>query len=193
MNRNEVKALLAMIDVTYPNWHVKDKRLAVDVWSSALQEYTFEQVKTGFTVYASTEKTGFAPSPGQLIDAIRSSETDPDEETNAAEAWEQVYKVICGTAWYAMDEAFYTLPKASQRALGSASALKEIGQMTTDAVLSVEKSHFIKEYREQVKRDKEYQALPAKVRERIERKKHDDDVLEDIKAGRSLKKLEEES
>lgn len=145
MTRNDTKKILLVIGTLYPNFKPSNDRLMVDAWSAVLEPYEYSDINAGLLYFARTNVSGFAPSVGQLIDA--SQQAKGVKSITATEAWEQVYKIVCGTQYDKMRDAFNELPDASKRALGSPEALKELASMPIDTVQSVEKSHFIRTYR----------------------------------------------
>lgn len=71
MTREEtVKIIRIMVD-SYPNYKPNDISETVDVWQMMLEEYSYQQVSLALKEYILTEKTGFAPSIGQLANLIK--------------------------------------------------------------------------------------------------------------------------
>lgn len=71
MTREQIQELLATIQVAFPNFNPKDKKATTNLWLMMLSEYTYEQVSLALREYILTEKTGFAPSIGQLTNLIK--------------------------------------------------------------------------------------------------------------------------
>lgn len=72
MTREEtVKIIRIMVD-SYPNYKPNDISETVDVWQMMLEEYSCQQVSLALKEYILTEKTGFAPSIGQLANLVKS-------------------------------------------------------------------------------------------------------------------------
>lgn len=56
---------------SYPNYKPNDISETVDVWQMILKEYSYQEVSVALKEYILTEKTGFAPSIGQLINLVK--------------------------------------------------------------------------------------------------------------------------
>lgn len=71
MTREEtVKIIRIMVD-SYPNYKPNDISETVDVWNMMLEEYSYHEVSVALKEYILTEKTGFAPSIGQLANLVK--------------------------------------------------------------------------------------------------------------------------
>lgn len=71
MTREEtVKIIRIMVD-SYPNYKPNDISETVDVWQMMLEEYSYQQISQALKEYILTEKTGFAPSIGQLANLVK--------------------------------------------------------------------------------------------------------------------------
>ncbi len=62
-----------MVD-SYPNYKPNNLSETVDVWNMMLEEYSYQQVSVALKEYILTEKTGFAPSIGQIANMIKAQE-----------------------------------------------------------------------------------------------------------------------
>lgn len=71
MTREQIQELLATMQVAFPNFNPKDKKATTNLWFMMLSEYTYEQVSSALKEYILTEKTGFAPSIGQLANLVK--------------------------------------------------------------------------------------------------------------------------
>ena len=162
MNRDDTKQILMRIQCTYPNWKpTGDLSFMVDVWTESLEEYSYQQVLTALKVYTAIDTSGFAPSIGQLIDKVNSLTTK--DELNEMEAWSLVSNAL-RNGYYGAEVEFAKLPAAVQKAVGSASNLRNWAQTDIESVENVIQSNFMRTYRTVVKREKEYQKLPESVR-----------------------------
>jgi hypothetical protein len=159
---------------SYPNYKPMDMAMTVDTWQAMLADYEYPVISKALQKYILNDKTGFAPSIGQVIANIEISEPRYKEPL---EAWSLVRKAICNSTYHA-DEEFEKLPIECQVAIGSASNLKELAQMPTDTVESVEQSHFIRSYQGVVKRldderrlPPQYKTFTAQIAEQIKERK----------------------
>lgn len=71
MTREQIQELLATMQVAFPNFNPKDKKATTNLWFMMLSEYTYEQVSSALKEYILNEKTGFAPSIGQLANLVK--------------------------------------------------------------------------------------------------------------------------
>ena len=174
MNKQETVKLIFVIKATYPkhfqNMSIEEISQMADAWEFHLCDYTYEQMSIGLKIYTVSDTKGFPPSPGQIIDCYTKSLERPEEEVTAAEAWEHVWKALQRLSWDKPEEEFDQLPKKVRKAIGSASALKEMAMMDTEHLLIGEKARFIRQYDAYTEREKEYMKLPQAVRGRIENK-----------------------
>lgn len=169
MTREEVLKIILIIKNTYPKTYERftksDFEGMADVWAIVLEEYTYQQISLGLKAYLTTNTSGFPPVPAQLIAYTR--EKNPAKEMTSNEAWDLVYKAIC-RGIYHYEEEFNKLPELCHKAIGSAESLRELAMMDTNTVLSVEGSHFKRNYETLAKRQQEYEKTPAKIRAQIE-------------------------
>lgn len=160
MTRDEAKKLIMVMTAAYPNYHPQDLTQTVDAWAALLSDYEYKPVAEALQRYILSDRSGFAPSIGQLT-AILAEKDNQFMEPLAA--WALVFKAI-GRSGYGSVEEFEKLPPEIQEAVGSAANLYEMSQMDTGTVNSVEQSHFISAYRAVINRRKVDIALPPKLR-----------------------------
>lgn len=160
MTREQVQDLLAMVQATYPNYNPPSKTAAVNAWTMALEEYTANEVAMAFKAYMKTNASGFAPSPGQLIEKIHAI-TQP-QELNEMEAWSLVSKAIRNSS-YNSESEYAKLPPVVQNAVGMPSQLRQwaLDESYNEEVVM---SQFQRCYRTELKRQEEFQKLPSDVR-----------------------------
>lgn len=162
MSRDETIQFLMVLQSAFPNYKVPDKTVAVNTWSSMLADYDYKLCVASLQSYIATDTSGFAPSIGQIIAKI--SSFNQSEELNEMEAWALVSKALRDSTYHA-DERFNELPEVVQNAVGSPGNLRNWAQTDINSIENVIQSNFIKTYRATVKRKKEYDALPSKVKE----------------------------
>lgn len=165
MTREDVQDFLAMVQATYPNYNPPNKTAAVNAWTMALEEYSKNEIAMAFKVYMQTSTSGFAPTPGQLIDKIHSI-TQP-QELNEMEAWALVVKAIRNSTYNSVEE-FSKLPPLVQKAVGLPDNLRAWA-MEENLNVDVVSSNFKSTYRQVVKRERENQKMPSEVRQLIEK------------------------
>ena len=164
MTEKEVRQLLAMTQAVYPNYNPPSREAAVNAWLMCLSEYDNNVVMAAFKAYMTTNTSGFAPVPGQLIEILQAL-TQPSE-LNELEAWSIVRKALrnCG---YNSEQEFAKLPTVVKKAVGTPQQLK-IWACDSEFNENVVSSNFIKTYRAEVKRATELNKMPAEIRKLIE-------------------------
>lgn len=164
MTREETQNLLAMIQATYPNFNPPDKTAAVNAWRIALSDCKWDDVQRAFAVYMRTNSSGFAPSPGQIVEKIILLTSA--QELNELEAWTLVSKALRNSTYNSVEE-FQRLPVSVQKAIGRPEQLR-MWAMDETFNESVASSNFMRSYRVVMERKKEINKLPEKMRELIE-------------------------
>lgn len=164
MTRENVQDLLAMIQGTYPNYKPMDKTATINAWLMALEEYDKNQVAAAFKMYMKSNSSGFAPSPGQLIENIHTL-TRP-QELNEMEAWSLVRKAL-KNGYYGAEEEFSKLPPIVKKSVGTPSQIRSWSQTDADSIDSVIQSNFIKTYRAELSRARQIAKLPRDMRTAI--------------------------
>lgn len=164
MTEKEVRQLLAMTQAVYPNYNPPSREAAVNAWLMCLSEYDNNVVMAAFKAYMTTNTSGFAPAPGQLIEILQTL-TQPSE-LNELEAWSIVRKALSDSSYNSV-ERFQELPPIVQKAVGTPQQLK-IWACDSEFNENVVSSNFIKTYRTEVKRTTELNKMPENVRKLIE-------------------------
>ena len=164
MTEKEVRQLLAMTQAVYPNYNPPSREAAVNAWLLCLSEYDNSLVMAAFKAYMTTNASGFAPAPGQLIEILQNL-TQP-QELNELEAWSLVRKALSDSSYNSV-ERFQELPPMVQKAVGTPQQLK-IWACDSEFNENVVSSNFIKTYKTEVKRATELNKMPENVRKLIE-------------------------
>lgn len=164
MTREEIRDFLAMVQATYPNYNPLDRTAAVNAWTIALEEYSKSDIALAFKVYMKTNTSGFAPTPGQIIEKVHF--LSAAQELNEMEAWSLVSRAIRNST-YNFDYEFSKLPPLVQRAVGLPSQLQTwaLDGNYNEQIVS---SHFIKCYREQSTRQKDIAKMPERIKKLIQ-------------------------
>ena len=164
MTREETQNLLAMIQATYPNFNPPDKTAAVNAWHMALSDCDWKEIQRAFAVYMRTNTSGFAPSPGQVVEKMVML-TVP-QEMNELEAWGLVSKALRNSTYNSAEE-FKKLPKLCQKAIGRPEQLR-LWAIDEDYNEGVASSNFMRSYRNAKGRTEELNRMPEKIRTFIE-------------------------
>lgn len=164
MTEKEVRQLLAMTQAVYPNYNPPSREAAVNAWLMCLSEYDNNVVMAAFKAYMTTNTSGFAPVPGQLVEILQTL-TQPSE-LNELEAWSLVRKALSDSSYNSV-ERFQELPPIVQKTVGTPQQLR-IWASDTEFNENVVSSNFIKTYKTEVKRATELNKMPNDVRKLIE-------------------------
>ena len=162
MERNEFAVLTKAMKAVYSDPKFIADQDAFNVWYELLKDIPYEICQAAIHKYMSTNR--FAPT----IADIRQLATDivTPEDMNEGEAWSLVYKAICNSAYNAQEE-FEKLPKECQKAVGTPAMLKEWATMDNSEVCTVIQSNFMRSYKVEVKRSKEFNQLPPSTKDVI--------------------------
>lgn len=160
MTREEVINLLMVIQAAYPNYNPQDKTVAVNTWHMMLSDYDYQIVMAAIKTYIATNRSGFAPSIGEVINCIHSL-TEPND-LSEMEAWSMVKHAICNSGYNCLDE-YNKLPPAVQKAVGSPSQLRAWG-MDEDFNESVVSSNFMRVYRNELSKQHRDACMPEDVK-----------------------------
>lgn len=144
MTKDEIKKLLMMIEAAYPQSKFENPAETVAAWHFLLEEYPANAVMGAFQIYVKTNNTGFAPSVSQIIGCMH--QPSENERLTEGEAWNLVKKAI-QNGNYGSEEEYAALPPLVQRAVGSASMIRQWALSETDEVNTVIASNFQRTYR----------------------------------------------
>lgn len=164
MLREETAKLLMMIQGAYPNYKPDNKTITINTWNLALSDIPFDLAQKAFLAYLRADTKGFAPTPGQLIAFVR--ELNTPQQLNELEAWSLVEKAIRNSIYNSQEE-FSKLPPLVQKAVGSPNVLR---LWAADGSYSeqVASSNFMRSYRNEAKKQEEYEKLPVDMQQMID-------------------------
>ena len=146
MTKDETKKLIAAICGLYPNFKPENPAVTVNSWAAVLEEDDFEAISKALKEYIRTNKSGFAPSPGQLIDIAYRE--DKKVAMTGQEAWSLVMNAMRNSA-YNSEYEFSKLPDDVKSAVGSAERLRQLA-ITENLNYQVEMSLFVRTYEAKV-------------------------------------------
>ena len=164
MTIKDARKLIAVFMVTYPNYKPIDTELAAATWADAMSEYTYEQVSVALKMYLKTSTSGFAPTPGQLIEKIQVV-TQP-ELLSETEAWAIVRSTLSRCGYYSVEE-FKKFPPIIQKAVGSPSQLR-VWALDPDYNEGVVSAQFGRVFRALAEKQKDFDKMPSNIQHRIE-------------------------
>ena len=163
MKREETVKIIRIMCDCYPNYKPNNLTETVDVWNMMLSDYTYEQISLALKAYILADTNGFAPSIGQLVDRVNSF--SQPQELNELEAWSLVYKAIRNSG-YNSEYEFSMLPDMVRKAVVTPNQLRTWAkdENFNEQVVS---SHFIRCYRSEVAKDKDFRKMPANIQSLI--------------------------
>lgn len=167
MTRDEAKNIVGIIKSIYPNWKIDNPTLTVDAWAIVLEDADYNAVQYAVKRYSMTDRSGFPPSIGQLMSQIQDSMDNGG--LSGQEAWALVLRAIRNSSYHSQEE-FARLPKAVQRAVGSAEVLKSWAMEDVDAT-TVLQSNFLRIYGAVAERERREAMLPQSMRIGTEERK----------------------
>lgn len=131
---------------------------ALDVWYALLQDLPYDVASMATQKHMMSSNR--IPTPADIrAEAVKLSMPD---EPNETEAWTLVSKAIRNSSYNSIQE-FSKLPPLVQKAVGQPSQLEQWA-MDEDYNENVVASNFMRTYRGEVIRAKEYNKLPEKMR-----------------------------
>lgn len=163
LKREETVKIIRIMCDFYPNYKPNNLTETVDVWNMMLSDYTYEQVSLALKAYILADTNGFAPSIGQLVDRVNTF--SHPQELNELEAWSLVYKAIRNSG-YNSEYEFSMLPDVVRKAIGTPNQLR-MWAMDENFNEQVVSSHFIKCYRSEVAKDRDFRKMPANIQSLI--------------------------
>lgn len=163
LKREEAVKIIRIICDCYPNYKPNNLTETVDVWNMMLSDYTYEQISLALKAYILADTNGFAPSIGQLVDRVNTF--SQPQELNELEAWSLVYKAIRNSS-YNSEYEFSMLQGLVRKAVGTPNQLRTwaMDENFNEQVVS---SHFIRCYRSEVAKDKDFRKMPANIQSLI--------------------------
>lgn len=169
MTRNEVQDLLAMVQGAYPNFNPANKSATVNAWTMALEDFDKNKIAVALKVYMRTNTSGFAPSPGQLIDLIQI--VAESTQIGELKAWTLVSKALRNST-YNSESEFAKLPPLVKKALGSAEQLR-IWATDEHYNETVNSSNFMRTYRMVAEKERQFAKLPVEIKNLIKQESND--------------------
>lgn len=173
MEREETKKLIMAIVATFPNYKPADFGVTIDVWTAMLSERSYEEMQLALKSYILTDRSGFAPSIGQLIE--KANNLVQKEQLTEMQAWSMVSKAIRNAGYNSVSE-FEKFPPAVQKAVGSPENLRAWA-LDSNYNENVTQSHFINCYKTVLKRESEKVSLSSDLRNLIESKQVNGNLL----------------
>ena len=77
MTREETRDIVHDVVACYPNFKPLNLSETVNAWHMMLGEYSKEEIIIALKAYVTTDKSGFAPSVGQIVDKLHTLGAKP--------------------------------------------------------------------------------------------------------------------
>ena len=136
-------------------------RLAYQGAFEAFEEDDPRLVAAAVRSFIETDEKGFPPVPGQIKAKMRLITAHGELSEN--DAWNMIRKAVRNSVYESRAE-FERLPPPLRKLVGSPNQLREWSLTDSETLNSVVASNFLKAYRTQTAREREYNALPPDVR-----------------------------
>ena len=165
MNRKETMQILAALRAAYPSsfkdLDTMDIEAMTQLWQTLFADESYADVSAAVYALVSSRTVGYSPTIGEVKEKLHSLRTV--NELSEQDAWALVSKA-CQNGLYGYQKEFDKLPPEVQRAVGQPEQLRSWAAMDTETVESVVASNFMRSYRTQAARKKEFDMLPESVR-----------------------------
>lgn len=169
MNRTETIKIMAVLRAAYPQYYDKqsqeDLHGIINLWTEMFSDDPYDIVALAVKALIKTRQSSYPPTIGEISAKILQITTPP--EISELEAWAMVSNALRNSGYNSVKE-FEKLPPIVQKIVGSPSQLREWSQMESATVNSVVASNFQRSYKARAKNERDYMALPASVKSRME-------------------------
>ena len=149
---------LNVMTKAFPSYRLTDTEGTARVWMGLLREYTDEDIAIALATYIKSDRSGFAPSIGQLIDLI-----PKEQDLSEMEAWSIVNRAI-RNGNYGAESEYLRLPREIQLAVGSAAQIREWASMDISELQTVAQSNFMRSYRTVKERERKASVVPVQYK-----------------------------
>ena len=146
MNKQDTARIMKMIKAAYPNFDKNGSEEDIaNLWVWRFKNVDVNVVFEAVGEYIDTDMSGFAPSVGQIKQIIANKAYKP---IDPGDAWQQVMRALSDAGSYPQ-KAFDALPAPIQRAVGSATTLKQWAMTPTAELESFTKQRFVNQLKDQ--------------------------------------------
>lgn len=167
MTAQETGQIMDILSYAYPQFYRSysedDMFKGGCLWTDMFASDNVSTVAMAVKALIASDTKGFPPHIGAVKEYIRKI-TAPQEMTEQ-EAWGIVKKALGRVDHYNPRKTFEKLPEELQQIVGSPATLREWCLMDIDDLNTVVASNFQRSYRAKIEHIREYQKLPAAVRE----------------------------
>ena len=164
MTRDELKILVKGLKSIYSDPKYIADQFAFDMWYGLLGDLPYEVVSMATQAYMQTEK--FPPTPADIRRYSYKVTSPVTEDMSEIEAWGLVRKAL-RNGIYGAEEEFAKLPPLIRKVIGSPANIRELAQLEYEEVENIEGSHFKRNYRAMLERQKQDSQLQDSLRTQI--------------------------
>jgi hypothetical protein len=150
MTRQETLALVALASSSYPSMQARDPRPIVEAWAMMLAD--LDAVVAKAAVIKVCRDSQFFPSVAQIVAAAQELDPRNEQLPTAAEAWEEVMKLIIQFGPYRVPVYSCDLVRRAVRSIGWL-------QLCTGDNPEADRAHFLRLYESMRSKHKEQQAI----------------------------------
>lgn len=161
MTAEDFGKLAMAIKTYYPRDNMLPTKESMQLWYDALKDIDYQSACIGLKNHVVTSK--FPPTIADIRSGV--AITQP-QELNEMEAWALVSKAIRKSSYHSVEE-YEKLPPTVQKAVGLPDQLR-IWAVDENYVESVIMSQFQKCYREEIRKQEEFQKIPSDIKQLIE-------------------------
>lgn len=158
--------MISIIGSIYPNYKPMSIDIAIEAWRAIFSNIPYNVVVGALYSYAKNNNE-FPPTPGQINHIIEEA-TNPNA-INEEEAWDMVRKAA-SNGYYNSQAEFDKLPEIIQNTIRTPHFIYTLSQLDHSA-LTVEKSFFVKSYRNEIEKQRHLENLPNSAIPHIENMK----------------------
>ena len=164
MTIEETADVMDLLKRFYPAFYARqpdtERLKSADLWAVMFADDDPRLVAAAVKSFIAMDEKGFPPVPGQIKAKLRLIMAHG--ELSESDAWSMVRKAVRNSGYESQTE-FDRLPPPVQKLVGSPNQLREWALMDSETLNSVVASNFLKAYRTQTAREREYNALPPDV------------------------------
>lgn len=165
MTKKEAAKIISVLQANYPDStkSMTDGAIMVlvDLWSKVFAEDSFESVSAAVMAHISTDTNRFMPPVGVIKNML--VKINSPAEMTEAEAWSYVSKALRNST-YGAEKEFEKLPESVKSVVRSPSQLREWAALPIDELQTVVASNFQRSFRARAASDREFKALPERVK-----------------------------
>ena len=178
MTEKEFATLVAGLKAVYAEPKYIEGKLAMETWYSLLKDLDYEVASMAVQAYMQTET--YPPKPADIRKYASQITSPLTNDMSEVEAWGKVSKAICNSLYHS-EEEFAKLPKLIQQTLGNHIRLRELAELESNELQTVEASNFMRSYRAKLEASKRESQLNESLRMGINQMRQENTPQIDVK------------